>query len=92
MENVAETIDVARQVMLILGAEPMTVKSWGFNTPKDIPDGIEFGVKGLKFRGKVRVLYDYTNDSFNVSLISKNEVVKTIQNVLFDNVSKSVSG
>ncbi len=88
MENVAETIDVARQVMLILGAEPMTVKSWGFNTPKDIPDGIEFGVKGLKFRGKVRVLYDYTNDSFNVSLISKNEVVKTIQNVLFDNVSK----
>ena len=90
MENVVEKMDVARQVMLILGAEPLTVKSWGFNAPVDIPDGIEFSVKGLKFRGKVRVTYDYDDDAFSVSFISRDTVVKTIQNVLFTSLIDSV--
>ena len=90
MDTIAEKIDVARQVMLILGADPMTVKSWGFNSPVDIPNGLEFKVRGFKFRGKVRVTYDVEKDSFDVSFISKEDVVKTIPDVVFTSLIESV--
>lgn len=90
MDTIAEKIDVARQVMLILGADPMTVKSWGFNSPVDIPNGLEFNVRGFKFRGKVRVTYDVEKDTFDVSFISKEDVVKTIPDVVFTSLIESV--
>lgn len=90
MDNNTETMDVARQVMLILGADPMTVKSWGFNSPIDIPNGLEFKVKGFKFRGTVRVTYDAGKDSFNISFISKNDLVRTIPDVVFTSLIESV--
>lgn len=90
MDDNNERIDVARQVMLILGAEPMTVKSWGFNRPSDIPDGLEFYVRGCKFCGKVQVIYNTEYDSFDVKFLSEENVVKTVQNVLFTSLIESV--
>lgn len=90
MDNNIETMDVARQVMLILGADPMTVKSWGFNSPIDIPNGLEFKVRGFKFKGTVRVIYDSGKDSFDVSFISKDELVRTVSDVVFTSLIESV--
>lgn len=90
MEKMTETMDVARQVMLIFGADPMTVKSWGFNSPTDIPNGLEFKVRGFKFRGTVRVTYDTGKDSFDISFISNNDIVRTIPDVVFTSLIESV--
>ena len=90
MDDKNERIDVARQVMLILGAEPMTVRSWGFNRPSDVPDGLEFYVRGCKFCGKVQIVYNAEYDSFDVTLLLEENVVKTIRNVLFTSLIESV--
>lgn len=90
MDTVVENVDVARQVMLILGADPMTVKSWGFNSPVDIPNGIEFKVRGCKFKGRVQVVYDNDKDSFNISFLNSHDVVQVIPDVLFTSLIESV--
>ena len=48
----------------------MVVFSWGFNSPRRLPDdkGLSFIVNGFKYQGKVTVIYDKSTDLFNVTL------------------------
>ena len=48
----------------------MVVFSWGFNSPRKLPDdnGLSFIVNGFKYQGKVTVVYDKSTDLFNVTL------------------------
>ena len=48
----------------------MVVFSWGFNSPRKLPDdkGLSFIVNGFKYQGKVTVIYDKGADLFNVTL------------------------
>ena len=56
--------------MTILRSQLMVVFSWGFHSPKRLPDdkGLRFNVEGFKYRGVVEVIYNIGSDLFDVVL------------------------
>lgn len=56
--------------MAILRTQLMVVFSWGFNSPKRLPDdkGIRFNVEGFKYQGSVEVVYNDGSDLFEIRL------------------------
>lgn len=61
---------MAEYILQILRTQLMVVFSWGFNSPRKLPDdkGLSFIVNGFKYQGKVTVIYDKNTDLFNVTL------------------------
>lgn len=61
---------MAEYILQILRMQLMVVFSWGFNSPRKLPDdkGLSFIVNGFKYQGKVTVIYDKSTDLFNVTL------------------------
>lgn len=61
---------MAEYILQILRTQLMVVFSWGFNSPRKLPDdkGLSFIVNGFKYQGKVTVIYDKSTDLFNVTL------------------------
>ena len=61
---------MAEYILQILRTQLMVVFSWGFNSPRKLPDdkGLSFIVNGFKYQGKVTVIYDKGADLFNVTL------------------------
>lgn len=61
---------MAEYILQILRTQLMVVFSWGFNSPRRLPDdkGLSFIVNGFKYQGKVTVIYDKSTDLFNVTL------------------------
>lgn len=61
---------MAEYILQILRTQLMVVFSWGFNSPRKLPDdkGVSFIVNGFKYQGKVTVIYDKSTDLFNVTL------------------------
>ena len=61
---------MAEYIMTILRSQLMVVFSWGFNSPKRLPDdkGLRFNVEGFKYRGVVEVIYNIGSDLFDVVL------------------------
>lgn len=61
---------MAEYILQILRTQLMVVFSWGFNSPRKLPDdkGLSFIVNGFKYQGKVTVVYDKSTDLFNVTL------------------------
>ena len=70
--------------MAILRTQLMVVFSWGFNSPKRLPDdkGIRFNVEGFKYRGVVEVSYNIGSDLFEVHLSDGTKV----EDVYLDNL------
>ena len=61
---------MAEYIMAILRSQLMVVFSWGFNSPKRLPDdkGIRFNVEGFKYQGSVEVVYNDGSDLFEIRL------------------------
>lgn len=61
---------MAEYILQILRTQLMVVFSWGFNSPRKLPDDkvLSFIVNGFKYQGKVTVIYDKSTDLFNVTL------------------------
>ena len=61
---------MAEYILQILRTQLMVVFSWGFNSPRKLPDdkGLSFIVNGFKYQGKVTVIYDKGAVLFNVTL------------------------
>ena len=61
---------MAEYIMTIRRSQFMVVFSWGFNSPKRLPDdkGLRFNVEGFKYRGVVEVIYNIGSDLFDVVL------------------------
>lgn len=61
---------MAEYIMAILRTQLMVVFSWGFNSPKRLPDdkGIRFNVEGFKYQGSVEVVYNDGSDLFEIRL------------------------
>ena len=68
----------------------MVVWSWGFNSPIAVENGLRFKVNGFKFRGVVEVVYDEGTDLFNITLIKRNKVVKSINGVFCDMIVSTI--
>ena len=75
---------MAEYIMAILRTQLMVVFSWGFNSPKRLPDdkGIIFNVEGFKYRGVVEVSYNIGSDLFEVHLSDGTKV----EDVYLDNL------
>ena len=75
---------MAEYIMAILRTQLMVVFSWGFNSPKRLPDdkGIRFNVEGFKYRGVVEVSYNIGSDLFEVHLSDGTKV----EDVYLDNL------
>lgn len=61
---------MAEYIMQILRSQLVVVFSWGFNSPKRLPEdkGLSFLVNGYKYTGKVKVIYNEGADLFDVHL------------------------
>lgn len=61
---------MAEYILQILRSQLMVVFSWGFHSPKRLPDdkGLSFSVDGFKYTGKVKVIYNEGTDLFEVHL------------------------
>ena len=75
---------MAEYIMTILRSQLMVVFSWGFNSPKRLPDdkGLRFNVEGFKYRGVVEVIYNIGSDLFEVHLSDGTKV----EDVYLDNL------
>ena len=73
--------------MTILRSQLMVVFSWGFNSPKRLPDdkGLRFNVEGFKYRGVVEVIYNIGSDLFEVHLSDGTKV----EDVYLDNLGET---
>ena len=75
---------MAEYIMTILRSQLMVVFSWGFNSPKMLPDdkGLRFNVEGFKYSGVVEVIYNIGSDLFEVHLSDGTKV----EDVYLDNL------
>ena len=75
---------MAEYILTILRSQLMVVFSWGFNSPKRLPDdkGLRFNVEGFKYRGVVEVSYNIGSDLFEVHLSDGTKV----EDVYLDNL------
>ena len=67
---------MAEYILQILRTQLMVVFSWGFNSPKRLPQdkGLSFLVEGFKYQGKVKVIYNEGTDLFEVHLANGTRV------------------
>lgn len=78
---------MAKYILGILKANMWVFFSWGVSQCYAIPNGLQLTVNGFNFKGNVRVTYNEGKDLFTVQLIKKGEVVKTIEDVYFDQLA-----
>ena len=80
-----EDFDLAVYILKVLSMRKTTLMSWGFNSLKVIPDGLQFEVNGFIHKGTVQVVYVHGMDLFEVRLIDKeNNIIKTMSEIYFD--------
>ena len=78
-------MEMANYIHSILKSQLMVVWSWGFNSPKALPNGLQFKVQGFKFKGYVSIVYKEGKDLFAVSFLNyQMETKKEISGVYFD--------
>lgn len=70
---------MAEYIMTILRSQLLVVFSWGFNSPKRLPNnkGLRFNVEGFKYQGTVQVIYNEGADLFEVHL-DNGEIVEDV--------------
>ena len=76
---------MAEYILTILRSQLMVLFSWGFNSPKRLPDdkGLRFNVEGFKYRGVVEVIYNIGKDLFDVVLTDNGT---RVEDVYLDNL------
>ena len=75
---------MAEYIMQTLRSQLVVVFSWGFNSPKRLPEdkGLSFLVNGYKYTGKVKVIYNEGADLFDVHLADGT----TVEDVYLDSL------
>ena len=75
---------MAEYILTIIRSQLMVIFSWGFNSPKRLPDdkGLRFNVEGFKYSGVVEVIYNIGSDLFEVHLSDGTKV----EDVYLDNL------
>ena len=76
---------MAEYILTILRSQLMVVFSWGFNSPKRLPEdkGLRFNVEGFKYRVVVEVIYNIGKDLFDVVLTDNGT---RVEDVYLDNL------
>lgn len=79
---------MAEYIMAILRTQLMVVFSWGFNSPKRLPDdkGLKFNVEGFKYQGSVEVVYNDGSDLFEIRLSNGT----TVEDVYLDSLVTTI--
>ena len=79
---------MAEYIMAILRTQLMVVFSWGFNSPKRLPDdkGLKFNVEGFKYQGTVEVVYNDGSDLFEIRLSNGT----TVEDVYLDSLVTTI--
>ena len=79
---------MAEYIMAILRTQLMVVFSWGFNSPKRLPDdkGLKFNVEGFKYQGTVEVVYNDGSDLFEIRLSNGT----TVEDVFLDSLVTTI--
>lgn len=76
---------IAYKILSLIENNPVKMFSWGFTDPTVIENGLLFKVRGLKHKGKVKVLYQEGKDLFQIQLFSKkNKLKDSIEDVYVD--------
>jgi len=80
---------VAYLILSEIEANPVKMFSWGFSVDRVIDNGLLFRVRGLKHKGKVKVICNKNYVLFEIQIIGKNNVVKySIEDVSLDQLVK----
>lgn len=70
--------------------------AWGMKNPTLRSDGIQFDVKGSKFRGRLIVTFDHGADLYNIEIgtIRKLEWIskKTVHGIFAEDLVKTIDG
>ena len=85
-------MELAQYIMSIFRTAPMTIFSWGFNTPIAIKNGLRFRVNGFKHKGWVEVVYNEGKDLFEVRLIKRGCIIKEVEDVYVDMLINLIDG
>ena len=69
---------MANYIMQILRSQLVVVFSWGFHSPKALPNnkGLKFMVNGYLHQGAVEVLYNEGADLFIVNTLNNDGTIK----------------
>lgn len=85
-------MELAQYIMSIFRTAPMTIFSWGFNTPIAIKNGLRFRVNGLRYKGIVEIEYNQGDDLFIVRLIKNGNILKEKDGIYVDMLIDCVDG
>ncbi len=69
-------MNMQEYILKIINSQPIIKKSWGFNTPVAIENGLRFSVQGFLHKGHVEVVYCYGPDLFEVRLLNPGFTLK----------------
>lgn len=86
-------MEMAKYIMSILRTQLMIMWSWGTSNFMALPnnEGLIFHVRGYKFNGWVKVVYNERADLFNIHyLTNKMQEVKEQQGIYFDMLVQTI--
>lgn len=67
---------IAYEILSLIGDDLLHMMSWGFSDPTIIEHGLQFKVRGLIHKGKVKVTCNKDNGLFDIQIIGKKDKVK----------------
>jgi len=88
-------MEMAKYIYSILKGQINIMWSWGFNSPRSLPndEGLIFKVQGFKHKGFVAVVYKAGTDLFDVILYNRQMAIKSkTEGVYFDMLVDVIDG
>ncbi len=76
-------MEMAKYILEILRSQLRIVFSWGFNSAREIENGLTFQVQGFKHTGRIDVIYDEGGDLFIVRAINPDGSIKEQQEGIY---------
>ena len=84
---------MAKYILSILRSQLMVMLSWGVSDFRALPnnEGLIFHVKGFKFIGWIKVVYDEGSDLFNIFYMDNDMQTQIIQqHIFFDELVRNI--
>ena len=86
-------MEMAKYILSILRSQLMVMLSWGVSDFRALPnnEGLIFHVKGFKFIGWIKVVYDEGSDLFNIFYMDNDmQTQKIQQRIFFDELVRNI--
>ena len=86
-------MEMAKYILSILRSQLMVMLSWGVSDFRALPnnEGLIFHVKGFKFIGWIKVVYDEGSDLFNIFYMDNDMQTQIIQqHIFFDELVRNI--